>query len=331
MGIDSERKMSAILRILADADRPLGSSKIAEEIQALGIDLRERMVRYYLELMDKSGLTENLGRAGRRITEQGKKELDSAVAIDKVGFVSARVDELAYRMSFDLSRLKGTVILNVSRIPASKWRAAQGIVARVLQAGLGMGQFVVVRHEGKELSGQQVPPGQVAVGTICSVTVNGVLREAGVPVISRFGGLLEVREGEPLRFAQIIYYEGTTLDPLEIFIKSKMTRVREAAQTGAGLIGASFREVPASALPAVEQVVQKLKTAGLNGVLLIGRPGRPLLDIPVSHGRAGLVVAAGLNPLGAIEEAGIETQNHAMSSLHEFSDLIPVGELASLS
>ena len=330
MGIDSERKISAILRTLAAAESPLGSSTIAEEIQALGIDLRDRMVRYYLEMMDRAGLTENLGRGGRRITEKGRKELESAVAIDKVGFVSARVDELAYRMSFDLSRLKGTVILNVSRIPAARFRNAQRLIADVLQAGLGMGQFVAVRQGGEELCGQRVPAGQVAVGTVCSVTLNGVLREAGVPVISRFGGLLELREGTPLRFAQIIYYEGTTLDPVEVFIKGKMTRVREAAETGAGLIGASFREVPGAALPAVESVVEKLSRAGLSGVLLIGRPGRPLLDIPVSQGRVGLIVAASLNPLGAIEEAGIETENHAMAALHEFDDLTPVSNLGNI-
>lgn len=331
MDIDSQRKVSAILRILAGADGPLGGTRIAEELQSLGFDLKERMVRYYLTEMDRGGLTENLGRAGRRITDRGMEELNTAVVIDKVGFVSAKVDELAYRMSFDLARGAGSVILNVSRIPAGRFPQAQEVIHTVLHAGLGMGQFVAIAKGGEQLGGQRVPPGQIAVGTVCSVTLNGVLRTAGVPTVSRFGGLLEMRDGKPLRFTQIIYYDGTTLDPVEIFIKGKMTRVLDAAKTGAGTIGASFREVPGAAVPAVEQVVQKLVRIGLGGVLMVGRPGRTLLDIPVSQGRAGLVVAAGLNPLGAIEEAGIETENHAMATLHDFDRLIPSRNLCEIA
>ena len=327
MDIDAQRKISAILKILADAGQPLGSTHIAEELQTLGIDLKQRMVRYYLQQMDENGLTENLGRAGRRITEQGLKELDTAVVIDKVGFVSARVDDLAYQMSFDPGLRTGSVILNVSTIPAPRFAQAARLINLVMDAGLGMGKFVAVGNPGEDMPGASVPPGRIAIGTLCSVTLNGVLRQAGIPTSSRFGGLLELQEGKPLRFTQIINYDGTTLDPVEIFIKGKMTRVAQAAKTGAGTIGASFREIPAAALPAAQRVIEGLARRGLAGVLSVGRPGRPLLDIPVQQGRAGLIVAAGLNPLAAVEEAGVQTVSHAMAALHEFADLIPASEL----
>ena len=60
------------------------------------------MVRYYLDEMDAQGFTENLGRPGRRLTSRGREELESAVAVDRVGFVSARVDDLACSLTFDL-------------------------------------------------------------------------------------------------------------------------------------------------------------------------------------------------------------------------------------
>jgi len=37
----------------------------------------------------------------------------------------------------------------------------------------------------------------------------------------------------------------------------------------------------------------------------------------------GLIVAAGLNPVAAVEEAGIPTENRAMASLCEFDELLP--------
>jgi repressor of nif and glnA expression len=59
-------------------------------------------------------------------------------------------------------------------------------------------------------------------------------------------------------------------------------------------------------------------------VLTVGSPGTPLLDIPVSQGRVGLIVAAGLNPIAAVEEQGVPTENHAMETLCEFAELRPV-------
>lgn len=59
----------------------------------------------------------------------------------------------------------------------------------------------------------------------------------------------------------------------------------------------------------------------------MGRPGQPLLDIPVTQGRVGLVVPAGLNAMAAVEEAGIETQNVAMASLYEYGDLVSAADL----
>ena len=64
-----------------------------------------------------------------------------------------------------------------------------------------------------------------------------------------------------------------------------------------------------------------MQKAGLGGVLLVGRPGQPLLEVPVSTGRVGLVVIGGLNPLGAVEEAGIATSNHAMGALLPYEEL----------
>ena len=191
-----------------------------------------------------------------------------------------------------------------------------------------MGRRVAVGAEGKELGGQAIPFGEVAIGTICSVTLNGLFRMAGIPVSSRFGGLLELKARRPVRFTQIINYDGTTIDPVEVFLKGRLTRVRAAIETGEGTIGVSFREIPAAALPAAQPLLKRMTRAGLGGVLAVGRPGQPLLDIPVAHGRVGLVVAAGLNAIAAVEESGIETENHAMAALHEYAELIPAVRLS---
>ena len=139
---------------------------------------------------------------------------------------------------------------------------------------------------------------------------------------------MEVQNRKPLRFTEVIYYDGKSLDPLEIFIKSGLTHVCEATSTGAGRIGASFREIPSTTLSQARDLSGKLENAGLGGILTIGKPNQPLLGFPVQEGRTGLIVNGGLNPLAAVEESGIPTHNVALSQLFPFEKLVHFTELS---
>jgi hypothetical protein len=323
MDLDTQRKIAAILRVLDESGGALGSPRIARGLRLRGIDLKARMIRYYLNQMDELGFTENLGRRGRRLTALGERELESAVAVDRVGFVSARVDELAYRLTFDPETLSGSVIMNVSFLPAKDLKRAVKIARKAVDAGLGMGRRLVTARSGESVAGLTVPKDRAAIGTICSITLNGVMYARGIPMTSVFGGLLEMEGGRPTRFTQIIRYDGTTIDPIEIFIKGGMTRVGEVVRTGTGTVGAGFREIPAGALPAAQELIDGLERIGVGSTLAVGLPGKPLLDVPVSQGRVGIVVPAGLNPVAAAEEAGISTENRALAALGDFADLAP--------
>ena len=251
MDISKQRKIAAILRILQQSCKPTGSAAISRQLGNMGFNLRERMVRYYLSVTDQMGMTENLGRRGHVITDLGRKELEVAIAVDKVGFVNSRIDELTYKIHFDEETLSGTVIMNHSTIPTTHPQPILDLVTRILDAKLGMGRYIQILSPGQEMLANPgtVPENHIVIGTICSVTLNGILLRHGITMTSRFGGLLEMHQGVPVRFSQIIHYDGSTIDPLEIFIKGKMTSVLQAAQTGTGSIGASFREIPSSHYP----------------------------------------------------------------------------------
>ena len=80
-----------------------------------------------------------------------------------------------------------------------------------------------------------------------------------IPTASRFGGLLELRNGQSTRFVEIIHYDGTSIDPLEVFIRSGMTNYTGAIRDGNGRIGASFRELPADSRKRVQGLAEKLE------------------------------------------------------------------------
>lgn len=317
MQANREEVHRAILRAIEESGRAIGAKQIGDALHVSGLHLQPRTVRLRLLETDRLGFTRLVSRrAGRALTPRGSEELRRGDVLSKVGFVAARIDSLVCRMSFDLRRTAGTIVSNLATIP-------RGAVARALQdmkpvfaRRLGMGHLV-------RLSPDPAQADRMALATVCSITVNGALLKQGIPLTSRFGGLLEMREGRPVRFVEIIEYRGSTLDPLEVFIQAGMTRVRDCARTGTGVIGASFREFPSVATDAVHRVRAALERAGLGGILLVGRPGLPVLDVPVGEGRSGLIVLAGLNPVAALREAGVGPEIRSLAGLAEYAAFTP--------
>jgi repressor of nif and glnA expression len=327
-----EKKRLAILKILHGDARAHGSQELTERLLAAGHEMSERTVRHHLQALDADGLTENLGKQGRRITERGARELSSARAFEKVGYLAAKIDQLTYTMDFDLERRAGSVVVNVSLLEREQIAEAIRRMSRVFAAKLGVGRLAALFAPGERVGDVAVPAGKVGVGTVCSITFNGVLLRHGIPVNSRFGGLLELRALKPTRFVELIHYEGTTLDPLEVFIRSGMTDYKGAVETGDGLVGASFREVPGNSRERVLGIARGMEEAGLGVVIEVGWPGRPLFDIPVSEGRLGVVVMGGLNPVAILEETGMRVrQTGALAGLVDYRRLIPYEQLGEFA
>ena len=322
-----ERKLLAILRILAASEEPIGARAIAGKLVEEGVELSERTVRYHLRLMDERGLTRNLGEPGRVITDRGRQEIENAGVSEKLGFIISKMDSLAYQSTFDMEAKAGRIILNLSLIPEDRFPEALEIMRDVFRAGYCMSELVVVRQPGERLGEIIVPEGMVGFGTVCTVTINSVLLKRGIPVESKYAGLLEIYRDRPLRFTHLVAYAGTTIDPTEMFIGSRLTSVREASRVGRGRILASFREVPAAAEADLQQALEQYRSKGLGGILAVGKPSQPLLEVPVGRERLGLAVVAGLTPLAAVAESGIPVENEALSALVEFSELRPVQEL----
>ena len=325
---DVERKAISILKVLSDSQEPLGSRVIAHRLRERGIELGERAVRYHLKLMDERGLTQLVGRwDGRVLTKQGIEEVRSALVKDKVGFAISRIEILAFRTSFDYEKRCGPIPVNVSFFPKEKFKKALQAMSPAFKAGLYVSDLVAVAQDGEKLGELTVPKGRVGLATVCSIVINGALLKAGVPMDSRFGGILQIRNHKPLRFVELIHYASSSLDPSEAFIRARMTSVGQAAKKGEGKILANFREIPAICRPMAEEVIASLKEAGLGGLLLIGNTSEPACEIPVELNRIGMVLVGGLNPVAAAEEAGIEAEHHAMSTIMEYQNLVKFWEV----
>lgn len=315
------KTMPSILKILEKYTDVIGSREISRQLKLHGIDITERTVRYHLRILDERGYTEVFGKEGRKITEKGRLELKHSLVSEKVGFIISKIETLSYQTTLDLKTLNGNVILNISYFPEERLKSAIRILTPVFSSPYVMSDRVIFAHGGEKIGDVLIPEGKVGVGTVCSVTINGIFLKAGIPVTSRFGGVVETENGNPTRFISLISYEGSSLDPLEIFIRSKMTDVLGAVRNHNGRILASFREIPVVCLNEAKRLAKTMADSGIGGILLIGDPNKSLLEIPVGMDKAGVVIVGGLNPMAAIEESGIQTDSKAMSTLYEYSKL----------
>jgi repressor of nif and glnA expression len=323
---ETDRKTNAILKIIAGATGPIGSAEIAARLKEQGIETSERTVRYHLKLMNEKGLTKIFWKEGRMITSKGREELGNALVSDKIGLMSSRIETMAYRMDFDIYEKTGRVLLNVSLIRQDDFSRALKVMSEIFRKKLATGDRVAVAEPGEDLGGFTVPPGQIGFGTLCSVNLNGILLKHSIPVESKFGGLLQIENDRPLRFTEMISYSGSSLDPHEIFIKSKMTGVC-AASGGSGKVLAGLREIPAVSVNEAEAIIRKAESAGVGRALMIGKAGQPLLGMPVGAERVGIVVPGGLNPIAAVEESGLETSSKALVALADYQQLIDFWQL----
>jgi HTH-type transcriptional regulator, global nitrogen regulator NrpRI len=316
----SETMKSAILKALHELDRPAGALRVTERLASMGMNPQPRTVRLHLLQLDREGLTRLVSRRrGREITERGRKEIAGADVMAKVGFVAARIDALGYQMSFDHGSGSGTIVTNLAVIRKEDLSRTLTVMEPVFTRHFSMGGKLALARAGATLGGMVVPAYSVAIGTVSSVTLNGVLLSRGIPVTSRFGGLIEIFDGKPRRFVELIEYTGTTVDPLEVFIRAGMTHVRECVRTGSGVIGASLREIPALATENVRSLQRAMESHGIGGILAVGRPNQPLFGVPVAEGRSGVVVLGGLNPIAAMHEAGVRSSLLSLAGLEDFS------------
>ncbi len=323
-----QKKRLAILDVLRHSGDVVSSTRITELLTAQNVDISERSVRLYLRELDEEGLTQNLGRRGRAITEKGRREADASRVLEGVGLLSGKIDLMAYQMDFDPALRRGSVVVNVSSIPIGEFTEKRlDLIERVFSKGYSMGKLLTLLGAGESCGGHTIPEGHIGIGTVCSITMNGVLLRRGVPTTSRFGGLIQLHNGVPSHFSDIIHYDGTSIDPLVVFIRSGMADYIGAVTTGNGRIGVSFREFPSDSVDAVRSISKQLETIGLGSLLCLGSPGQSLYGVSVGPQRVGAIIIGGLNPMSIFEETGVRVRSSALSGLVDFNNLFHYTEL----
>ena len=245
----------------------------------------------------------------------------------RIQFTSAKIEDLMFRTTFDPRSKEGELIVNVSIINSEDFDDVLRIFKMAASAGLALSPYLKVLHEGDSIGGMEIEKGKVGFATVCSITIDGVLLKSGILVKPKFGGVVQIKDGLPSRFTDLLTYVSTSIDPLEVLMSQEITSVTQILRTGSGKMLANVREIQMSARDDVERVLSDLMDAGISGIMEVGEPNTRVLDVPVERDHLGVVVIGGTNPMAMVQEHGIPIKINAMSTLVDFNELSLIDEI----
>jgi repressor of nif and glnA expression len=314
-----ERKLIEIMRIIHESDKPIGARAIADELNSRGYDIGERAVRYHLRILDERGFTRKHGYAGRTLTDLGEKEMSDALIADRFGFVISRIEEMAFRTTYNPETNEGLVPVNISYFDKDDLDTVIDVVSYTAHEGYMISSRVKIIEEDEELV--SLPPGKIGIATVCSVAFDGLLLKAGIPVEPAYGGILQIENRKPARFLDLISYSGTSIDPIQIFMSRKTTSVLDVLEKGEGKILANMRQINSSAYDRAVEVIKEAEKVGLGNYFPPGNIDETLFGAPVEVGKFGIAIVGGINGICALEETGIKIRTDPVSTLMEYKTM----------
>ncbi|MGP8321388.1 MAG: DUF128 domain-containing protein [Methanosarcinaceae archaeon] len=244
-----------------------------------------------------------------------------------IQFTSSKIEDLMFKTTFDPNTGEGDVIVNVSFIDENSYDEVLEIFKMVLTSGLSVSPCVKILNQGDAIGETIIEKGKIGIVTVCSITIDGILLKAGIPIKPKLGGIVQLKDGNPVRFTDVLTYSSTTIDPLEVLMSHKLTSVSQVLRTSTGSILANLREGPMAARDDIERTLSDLVEVGFSGILEVSEPNTNILDVPIGRDHLGIVVIGGTNPMAVVQEYGIPIHTNAMSTMINIDKMTHINEV----
>lgn len=227
----------------------------------------------------------------------------------QISFILNKISNLISQVNFDEETCEGEVITNISYIDREYLDESLEILNKVYKS---KPEYCI----GNRYSIIDYPDNKVGLGTICSLTVDGILINKGITVTPGYSGVLDVY-GNNRRFIELISYRGSSIDPHEIFLKKNMEDIL-GSLNNSGKILASVHSIPYIARDKTISVLESLKESGFE-VLKLGKPNEYMYNARIEKYNFGFVLSGGLNPIAAIKEKDIPVDIKSIETIVDFN------------
>lgn len=242
-------------------------------------------------------------------------------------FINHLIEEEAMMVTYDPASDEGQIIYNLSLIRAEDFEPVLAVMKDVFLAGISPSGLVRFYQAGEKIGGYAIPAGKVGICTVCSTTIDGVMIGRGAPIHPIGGGVVQIEGGMPRRFTDMILYDSTTIDPLEVLVSQEITDITGVIRHGRGSVLANLRECHMEAEPVVAAVIDDLERSMIAGVLDVSAPNAPILGFGCSPQYFGISILGGTNVMAAVKEAGYEIEINSLSGLLDVGELVPISSL----
>lgn len=325
-GIDNKTRLE-ILRLIAESDRAIGAETLTGRLALRGISLTVDAVRYHLRVLDEQGFTSRVSNQGRVLTNSGWGELERSLVDTRMRYGLARHESLAQQVTLDPPSGSGQVAGTAVTCPLEQLTTVLKRAAKACRAGLCVSDLWMLVNAGERLGSMIVQDGQVGLVTVSTSTIDGFLLSRGLLFRPTFGGVVEVAAWQPYRFIDLVDYGRASRDPVELLIRPGSTRINSITERGYGLLLADVREMVGVARDRVIGLLGETQSCGMGGVLMVGQVGQPILGVPVQKHTFGVAMVAGVNPLLASYEIGVQADFMLNEALVDFASLQPIDKL----
>jgi repressor of nif and glnA expression len=229
----------------------------------------------------------------------GIAETDRALVEDRIGFVISKLERLAFRSTFDPDTSTGDVAYNLTLVPDEILESVTASFDKVRDAGCSFFQSYALMDRDP-----RIPSGHTGILTVCSITMDGVFQHHGIPVKMAYGGTIRIENRKPVEFVDLIGYQGSTVDPLQLFINSGLTAIGSYISGGSGILLANIRQIPGSSWNRASDLITRMQNCGFRFPLMMGRG--QVFNLSTDPGRISLVSYSGMNSIGYAAEQGIK-------------------------
>ena len=256
----------------------------------------------------------------------------------KVSFLLSKAWNIMQKVDFDIDTHGGNLIADLSYV--NKNDLEESIQAmkksyKLAKKYISPYYKIVESEKGTKFHDEN----KVGLATICSLSFDGILINNGIMSKPKYGGLLELKNTS--LFTELISYDGSSIDPHEIFIFKNMTSIIKNNEYGYEnkhvaeyeyrkknnedlktfrRILASIKEVPFIAREETKEILDEISSIKLP-IFKIGKPRELLYNAKVDSYNFGFVTGGGLNPIAAIKENGIDVDVKAVQKTIQLDDM----------
>lgn len=228
----------------------------------------------------------------------------------KIPFLLSSSWNLIQQVNFDLEKRKGNIVSNVSYLKKDDLDSALSIMEETYNDNP---KYINPYYK---LLPHPTDDDKIGIGTICSLSIDGLLINNGIMCNPKYGGLLELTE--PPLFIELISYNGSTVDPHKIFLSKNLTSITK--NNGSQKILASFKEIPYITRDYAVELLDTLNKIGFS-IFKIGKTREVIYNAKAENYNFGIVAGSGLNSIGAVKEKGIDIEIKAIEKLIPFEEM----------